>query len=131
LQPQVFRVPINDTNPAVYYCSQGRYGGGHCQIGMVGIVNAADASALPKYAEAAKKVLLAHSPARGPFGGTFAANPNVASPSSPSPTGTSASSSATRAGPPSASVTAGAAGVVGSSLEAAVAAGAAALLMAL
>ncbi len=63
---------INDTNPIIYYCSQGRYGGGHCQEGMVGIINPASATALQAYAEAAAKVVEATSPSAGPFGGTFA-----------------------------------------------------------
>ncbi len=31
----VFSVPINDTKPIWFYCSQAR----HCQMGMVGVIN--------------------------------------------------------------------------------------------
>jgi hypothetical protein len=89
-QPQRFRVKINDTNPLVYYCSQGARGGGHCQEGMVGVVNVAPGSdALQQYVKKAATVELAGNPTVPAYGGTFV--PASASSGEPS-TSTSAAS---------------------------------------
>jgi len=109
-QDHVFRVPINDTKPIVYYCSQGGPGGGHCQIGMVGVVNPSDDSQLKSYAEAAAKVFEAKSPGAA-FGGEL--KPNEMPSTSPSPSvsaPSSASASPTSSPSPEANAAAAAVG---------------------
>ncbi|KAK7743458.1 hypothetical protein SLS53_003992 [Cytospora paraplurivora] len=92
----VFRVTVNDTNPIVYYCSQnGPDFGNHCkEHGMAGVVNEPDLTRLQTYRDAAALVNTSVSPASGPFGGVFAANPDVAAVSGTS-TGSSPTSTPT------------------------------------
>ncbi|KUI70953.1 hypothetical protein VM1G_05847 [Cytospora mali] len=88
----VFRVTVNDTNPIVYYCSQNGPGfGNHCKDhGMAGVINEPDLTKLQIYKDAAALVNTSVTPASGPFGGVFAANPDMAAVK-----GTSAASSPT------------------------------------
>ncbi|ROV87303.1 hypothetical protein VPNG_10400 [Cytospora leucostoma] len=94
----VFHVTVNDTNPIVYYCSQnGPDFGNHCkEHGMAGVINEPDLTRLQAYRDAAALVNTSVSPASGPFGGVFAANPDVAAVSgtstATSPTSTPTSS---------------------------------------
>ncbi|ROW07943.1 hypothetical protein VMCG_03422 [Cytospora schulzeri] len=94
----VFRVTVNDTNHIVYYCSQNDPDfGNHCKNdGMAGVVNEPDLDKLQAYRDAAALVNTSVTPASGPFGGVFAANPDTAAvngtstASAPSSTSTSA-----------------------------------------
>ncbi len=112
---------INDTTPIVYYCPQGRVGDGHCQDGMVGVVNPPDATALENYAKAASSVTLARYPDGGPFGGTFTTNGQVMTSSidSVAPTATATASNPTVPYPTTVS-TSEAGAMVKASLDAAV-----------
>ncbi|KAK3985172.1 hypothetical protein QBC44DRAFT_405497 [Cladorrhinum sp. PSN332] len=151
INPQVFRVRINNNDPIVFYCSQNN--GQHCRNGMYGIINPTlgGASTLSGYGQLARQAGNATSPSGGPFGGQFAANPNtvppsastaapVASSSSSSSSSTSAQATPTNTGTETETATGsgtgtgasstptGAAPNVGAPLAGLVAAGAAALL---
>ncbi len=64
-QTNVFRVTVNSTDPAYYYCSVGA----HCAHGMVAAVNPAADKTVAAY-RAAAKGKTAKRPA-GVFGGQF------------------------------------------------------------
>ncbi|KAK4228553.1 hypothetical protein QBC38DRAFT_150660 [Podospora fimiseda] len=80
INPQVFRIRINNSDPIVFYCSQNN--GQHCKNGMFGIINPTmgGASTLAGYRQLALQAGNATSPSGGPFGGQFAANPNTVPP---------------------------------------------------
>ncbi|KAF3391104.1 hypothetical protein DPV78_011071 [Talaromyces pinophilus] len=82
----IFTVTINDTNPIWYYCGQP----GHCQAGMVGVINPPSTgsdtlAAFKASAATANGTTIPASVNGGVFGGASAS-------SSPSASGTSASS---------------------------------------
>ena len=65
----VFQVEVSDTNPVVFYCSQGR----HCQNGMFGMINGDD-SLLSSYTTLAQAANDNVSPdSATAFGGTVTA----------------------------------------------------------
>lgn len=65
----VFQVEVSDTNPVVFYCSQGR----HCQNGMFGMINGDD-SLLSSYTTLAQAASNNASPdSATAFGGTVTA----------------------------------------------------------
>lgn len=117
VQPTVFRVTVNDTNPIWFYCSQPALGG-HCAHGMVGVINepASGPDTLAAYAAHAKSTTSANVTNPSVIGGgVFAANLNASTPSSTMASAVSTSatgtSTGTGTGSPSTSPTSGAAGV--------------------
>ncbi|KAL2022870.1 hypothetical protein VTK56DRAFT_4401 [Thermocarpiscus australiensis] len=74
VNPQVFRVTVNHTNPVPIYCAQNV--GQHCKNGMVGVINPAASGqmTLDAYAALARGAGNAVSPPQGPFGGVVAQN---------------------------------------------------------
>ncbi|KAK4188100.1 hypothetical protein QBC35DRAFT_497043 [Podospora australis] len=87
INPQVFRITINNSDPIVFYCSQNN--GQHCKNGMYGIINPTQggASSLAGYARLASQAGNATSPRGSAFGGQVAQNPNTSLPPGFSPTG--------------------------------------------
>lgn len=67
-QNKVFRVEVNDTDPMVFYSSQGT----ECASGMVGIVNPSGDKTLDDYRSRASKLSTAVSPSNTTFGGDLA-----------------------------------------------------------
>ncbi|KAL5604250.1 hypothetical protein BROUX41_002230 [Berkeleyomyces rouxiae] len=68
LADKAFRVTLNNTDPLVFYSTQGR----ECNFGMVGVVNGRDSKTYSNYAAAAAKITDSIDPHNGPFGGVFA-----------------------------------------------------------
>ncbi|KKF94931.1 hypothetical protein CFO_g2710 [Ceratocystis platani] len=68
LAQTAFRVKLNNTDPLVFYSTQGR----ECNFGMVGVVNGRDNQTYAKYADRASKIADSIDPHGGPFGGVFA-----------------------------------------------------------
>ncbi|KAI9167082.1 Extracellular serine-rich protein [Paramyrothecium foliicola] len=65
---RVFRVTINDTEPVVFYSSQGD----ECSKGMVGIVNQSSDRNLTDYRDRASELSRAVTPGRDTYGGVLA-----------------------------------------------------------
>ena len=71
----VFRVPVTNTNPMVFYCTAGQ----HCTRGMYGVVNPSNTQNLESY----KAMIMSYGPAVAPAavgGGEMAQNPGAATP---------------------------------------------------
>lgn len=77
LQDKVFRVTIANTDPIVFYSSQGD----ECPKGMVGIVNPNDKETLDDYKKRAGALARGVTPGQSTYGGELAGN------TAPSPTG--------------------------------------------
>ncbi|KAJ6779842.1 hypothetical protein PWT90_00838 [Aphanocladium album] len=65
---KVFRVEVNNTNPIVFYSSQGN----ECASGMVGIINPGGNKTLEDYKSRASKLSKGVSPGNATFGGELA-----------------------------------------------------------
>ncbi|KAK0659488.1 hypothetical protein QBC41DRAFT_331438 [Cercophora samala] len=84
INPQLFRVQINNSEPFVFYCSQNN--GQHCKNGMFGIINpgVTGIATLSSYRNLAAGAGNATSPRVPPFGGQIVENPNTSVPPSSS-----------------------------------------------
>ncbi|KAK4196601.1 hypothetical protein QBC40DRAFT_6884 [Triangularia verruculosa] len=93
INPQLFRVQINNSEPFVFYCSQNN--GQHCKNGMFGIINpgVTGITTLSSYRNLAGGAGNATSPRVPPFGGQILENPNTSVPPSSSTASTSSASS--------------------------------------
>lgn len=98
-----FVTTVNSTDPIWYYCSLP----GHCQAGMVGVVNPPAGQTVRDYANAAQSVMRVSAPAEIQGGMLTTISPSSAAGTSSSSVSTMTSSSATMSGSPSS--TAGAA----------------------
>lgn len=68
-QGQVFKVTLEDTDPKVFYCSQGM----HCKSGMVGVINGLGNRTFEAYKGLAAEVTSVGNPSGGVKGGSFEA----------------------------------------------------------
>ncbi|KAK4172654.1 hypothetical protein QBC36DRAFT_337382 [Triangularia setosa] len=95
INPQLFRVRINNSDPFVFYCSQNN--GQHCKNGMFGIINpgVTGITTLSSYRNLAAGAGNATSPRVFPFGGQIVQNPNTSVPASSSMATTSSSATST------------------------------------
>lgn len=66
---QVFKVTLEDTDPKVFYCSQGM----HCKSGMVGVINGLGNRTFEAYKGLAADVTSVGNPSGGVKGGSFEA----------------------------------------------------------
>ncbi|KAK2593632.1 hypothetical protein QQS21_008680 [Conoideocrella luteorostrata] len=82
----VFQVTVNNTDPMAFYCTVP----GHCQNGMVGVVNPSPNDSLLKYKNAVKRAK-GDKPPSAVFGGKLVASSGSGSTSSTMPSGTSSS----------------------------------------
>lgn len=96
-----FSITINDTDPIFFYCAIE----GHCQGGMVGVINQGS-DTLSAYKSGAEKTEKSTHPA-AEFGGTVGDSSDTGSQSTGSSSKTSGTSSATSAGSASPSSTSG------------------------
>ncbi|UNI21349.1 hypothetical protein JDV02_007345 [Purpureocillium takamizusanense] len=87
----IFTITVNNTDPTFFYCAID----GHCQAGMVGVINEGPVDKLPAFKSAAAKTDSSSAPtAAGPYGGTNGPAPNSGGSSSSSSSASSASTSA-------------------------------------
>lgn len=118
---------LQDTDPKVFYCSQGQ----HCKSGMVGVINGLGNRTFEAYKGLAAEVSSVGNPSGGVKGGSFEAL-QAAAPTQSGSGGTGGNPTQTTGGntPQTSSPSGSAAGTFGVSLGALAAAGAFALALA-